>query len=322
MAGRSIAVCVGLGVLATAFGCTQRNPFYGLGAVARDGAVETAAEVGGDAAVADLGGDSADDVPQAPADTASSDGNGVDVVSVIDLPVELPLDTAASPRLVGYWRFDETSGTVAEDASRYGHHGTLEKLGARPWTTGRVGGAIDFPAGKLGQGVRVPITPVLDGLRAFTVVAWVLPRQTGPGPLWAVISRQRAADNDELFDLTISDDELIIFLPRGIDGLRTEARSDDKIEVGQWNHVAATYDGRTIRLFADGVEVANAGNVNDRLASATTPLYIGANKNAMLDSDLDDEPFEGLIDEVAIFSYALAPADIKAIRDGASVFAY
>jgi hypothetical protein len=300
MWGRATAGALAAWSFAGALACTQRNPVYGLGLPPlHDAAASEAAAGEGDAA------------PIEP----TVDGAGSDRP---DGSVNQP----SSSRVVGYWRFDETSGTTAADASRYAHHGHLEGLGAGAWTAGYRGGALNFHAGKLGQGVQVPITPTLDGLRAFTIAAWCLPRRTGPGPLWAIVSRQRSNDGDELFDLTVSDDELIVFMPKNIDGLSGQARVRDIVETDRWNHVAATYDGRTLRLFANGVEVAATPNLVDRLHSSTTPLYIGTNKNSMLNSDLDDEPFEGLLDEVVLYSVALGAADIKAIKDGASVFAY
>src|SRR3989344_4445776 len=45
--------------------------------------------------------------------------------------------------LIGYWNFDEGSGTIAEDSSGNGNTGTL--VNGSTWTTGKVGsGAVSF----------------------------------------------------------------------------------------------------------------------------------------------------------------------------------
>ena len=49
---------------------------------------------------------------------------------------------AADPDLVGYWKFDETSGTTAQDASGNGQDGTLN--GDPQWAAGMLGGALEF----------------------------------------------------------------------------------------------------------------------------------------------------------------------------------
>ncbi|MDI6450888.1 hypothetical protein [Anaerobaca lacustris] len=52
-------------------------------------------------------------------------------------------DTA---NLVGHWKLDDGSGTVAVDSSDKGHNGTL--TGGSTWVTGAVGGALQFAAGR------------------------------------------------------------------------------------------------------------------------------------------------------------------------------
>ena len=47
------------------------------------------------------------------------------------------------------------------------------------------------------------------------------------------------------------------------------------------------------------------------LPSATTPLYLGNNKNPS-----DGEPMVGRIDDVLLYSEALPPAGIKALASG------
>jgi len=50
------------------------------------------------------------------------------------------LAEAADPDLVGYWKFDETSGNIAFDSSGNGNDGTLN--GDPQWAAGQLGGAL------------------------------------------------------------------------------------------------------------------------------------------------------------------------------------
>jgi hypothetical protein len=78
------------------------------------------------------------------------------------------IGVAADPSLVGWWTFDEGSGTVAHDASGRGHDGTLR--GGPTWVIGRVDGALLFD----GKDDYVNIGSV--GISAAvdrTVMAWV-----------------------------------------------------------------------------------------------------------------------------------------------------
>ena len=61
--------------------------------------------------------------------------------------------------------------------------------------------------------------------------------------------------------------------------------------------------------------MAAENNFPNRLVSTTTPVYIGTNKNPN-----NTEPFEGVIDDVALFDRALSPGAIQMLAAGYSVF--
>ena len=81
------------------------------------------------------------------ANATQHDGNysvvvGNDFGSVESEEVVLDVNTTLLNGLVGWWKFDETSGTVAYDSSGNGNHGTLTN--GPTWTDGKIGGAINF----------------------------------------------------------------------------------------------------------------------------------------------------------------------------------
>lgn len=83
--------------------------------------------------------------------------------------------------------------------------------------------------------------------------------------------------------------------------------------MGTTVHVAGTFDGSSLRVFVNGVEdnQASSGGVTT-VPSPSHPLRIGGA------SDFGSV-WGGFIDEAAIYSRALTPAEIKAIHDaGAS----
>ena len=59
------------------------------------------------------------------------------------------------PALIGYWSFDEASGTTAVDLSENGYDGTLN--GGVTWTDGKYGGALHFDGsgGYVGTGQSI-----------------------------------------------------------------------------------------------------------------------------------------------------------------------
>ena len=70
-----------------------------------------------------------------------------------------------------------------------------------------------------------------------------------------------------------------------------------------WTHMAATYDGSTVRLFINGVQVASAA-FSGSITSSTNPLRIGGNS-------IWGEYFQGMIDEVRIYNRALSQPEIQ-----------
>jgi len=72
--------------------------------------------------------------------------------------------------LVGYWRFDEGTGLIANDLSGHNNHGEL-KLGPI-WTEGNFGTALEFDG--INDYVVIQDAPSLDiGGHYITYMAWI-----------------------------------------------------------------------------------------------------------------------------------------------------
>jgi hypothetical protein len=69
-----------------------------------------------------------------------------------------------------------------------------------------------------------------------------------------------------------------------------------------WTHVAATYDGTTLRLYINGVQVSTT-TVTGAVVATTGVLRLGGNSAW-------GEYFAGLIDEVRVYSRVLTAAEI------------
>jgi hypothetical protein len=71
-----------------------------------------------------------------------------------------------------------------------------------------------------------------------------------------------------------------------------------------WTHIAATYDGTTLRLFVNGVQTSTKA-VTGSIKTSTGALRFGGN------TSWSDEWFSGLIDEVRLYNRALTAAEIQ-----------
>jgi hypothetical protein len=99
---------------------------------------------------------------------------------IIALILVLGLSYCANAELVGWWRLDETEGTVAWDSSGNELHGKV--TGGTTWIpNGRFGGALEFDGvGTAGTNVTLPISQLLNGLTNSTFGSGFGISETGP----------------------------------------------------------------------------------------------------------------------------------------------
>jgi hypothetical protein len=74
--------------------------------------------------------------------------------------------------------------------------------------------------------------------------------------------------------------------------------------LGTWQHLAATYDGATKRVYIDGVEMANVAEPNP-LPYDNMPMKIGCDDNVP-----ESEFYNGVLDDLQIYNRALSASEI------------
>jgi hypothetical protein len=216
------------------------------------------------------------------------------------------------PNLVGAWHFEEGVGSpIAADSSYSGAVGTLTGMDpATAWIPGRKGGnalAFEPTTAAPRPSVRVALVPGLKDLRRFTVAAWIYRTGTSKPAQMSAFSQQRTTDNDEIFNLCIVNDDAVVYLPNPGGGLPHEARINQSLAFEVWIHLAATFDGATIRLYRNGVLAASTPYAYT-LPSSTNPFVIGSNVNTN-----SEQPFVGYLDDVMVYDGALSDAAVAAL---------
>jgi len=85
--------------------------------------------------------------------------------------------------------------------------------------------------------------------------------------------------------------------------------------LGTWIHLAIVQDGVSPQLYVDGVAVAQTFTVpdNDQKWLNDMGSFDSINIGRLFTSDLDQNYFDGLVDEVSYFSSALSSTDIETI---------
>ncbi|WP_084285447.1 LamG-like jellyroll fold domain-containing protein [Solirubrobacter soli] len=207
-----------------------------------------------------------------------------------------PTMASAATNPVASYGFEETSGSTATDSSGNGNTGTI--TGATRVTTGKFGKALSFDG--TSDWVRVLDSNSLDLTAGMTIEAWVNPMSAGA--YRTVVMKQRPGDLAwALYGSGPSTPSAQLTAGAG-DYKRADGSS--VLPQGTWSHLAATYDGATLRLYINGVLTASSA-YSGSLNVSTGDLYIGGN-------NVWSEWFDGTIDEVRIYDRALAATEIQA----------
>ncbi len=90
----------------------------------------------------------------------------------------------------------------------------------------------------------------------------------------------------------------------------TLVASSGDISTGQWHHAAMTYDGSTVRLYLDGVEVGSTPLSGTIDVDPTVDVFIGSQPTGA-----GSRFFDGLIDDVRIVQRALSAAEVAALAN-------
>lgn len=197
---------------------------------------------------------------------------------------------------VAYWRLGESGGNVAVDSTGNGDNGTYTgalTLGAPGAPVSDTNTCVQFNGGY----VNVPESSLLRP-SALTVEAWV---KAATFPDWATVLTKTSSstwgDGYGLAHYTGSRD--INFFVNSY----TTGQVSGILTAGVWNYLVGTYDGTTLKLYINGILVASRP-YSQPIVHSSMPLRIG--------SAFPSFPWQGLIDEVAIYDKALPPETIQA----------
>ncbi|MEM6780484.1 MAG: LamG-like jellyroll fold domain-containing protein [Pseudomonadota bacterium] len=223
---------------------------------------------------------------------------------------------------LAHWTFDETSGTVASDISGNGYDGTMQN-GMDASTASEIGineGALRFTSA---SNHYIDTGLDLSGYESFTISMWVRIEGTGEQ---VFVSQGDSSGNGggAQYEFTLaygnlvgSGDERIQFHmeQNGGGGNNTQdlVPQQNFADLNNWRHFTITVsdlDGATPigSLYFDGELI------NTDTAAAAVPrgawnsnLYIGTAPNGTSGS------FEGLIDDVRVYGYALNDEEVAAV---------
>lgn len=207
---------------------------------------------------------------------------------------------AATATAAGYWKLDETSGTVAADSSGSGRPLTASGC---TWGTGWVGGSLVAN----GACTAASAGPVVRTDQSFTVAAWV--SYSGGSTNATILSQDGVTNSGFYLQYLAAENHWAFTLPNSDSSFETlvTARSSQPASANVWTHVAGVYDAsaQQLRLYVDGVLVAIASHSGAWHADG--PMRIGRGKwhggnTDWWRGDVDDaRAFQGALTDDQIF---------------------
>lgn len=219
--------------------------------------------------------------------------------------------------LVGYWSFNEGTGTVATDFSGNGNHGTFSGISDPPsatsgWTNGKRSRAIQFDNSD--DTVEAVHSTSLNVSSTMTVAFWIKRNTTAETNAW--FSKSSTAADSGWFLEGNADGGFFFSDSAG----GTEATAvQQHLRANEWAHVAITYNSGASQanrfiFYVNGAAIADTdGNVVAAgLTTTSESVRIGKFWSG-------GEPCNCTMDEVRMYNRALTATEIASLARAGAV---
>jgi len=210
--------------------------------------------------------------------------------------------------LVGYWSFDEGTGTIAYDLSGYGNNGVLYNFNwtaVSGWTTGKIGGALSFDG--VDDWVNILNTSSLQITSDLTILFWMKPTNISKGrqnPLG------KAYGGEYMFTLETNGN--MSFYHGSCGGNCSPYGYNYNAPYGMSNNnfyfagIRRKISTQRMDHFKDGVKIPDGSYYWVNPSISTRNLQIGLEYAGF---------YQGLIDEIRIYNRALLDSEIKSLYE-------
>ncbi len=204
------------------------------------------------------------------------------------------VEADVSNGLVGYWPFDEGTGSTAYDFSGYGNTGGIVNP---TWVTGKIGGALYFNG--LNHYVGVTDSINLNISSTITLSCWVKLASFAGASIQGILSKDNPGIGEGYGLYSFNSD-----IGSSVRIGSTWVNLYSTVSLDTWYFFAVTYDGVTLKCYINGVVVAST-SISGSISLNNDPLYIGTFYSPSVDNF-----FNGTIDDARVYSRALTQSDI------------
>ncbi len=222
--------------------------------------------------------------------------------------LSLNISTAQSDAtgLLSHWTLDENDGLVAND-SIGNNSGTLINSPIWSPTLGQLGGALEFD----GIDDRVDLGVMDIPGSEMSISFWFKADDFDVSDARFISKATGTSGNHHYWMVGVSKKSKLSFRLK-TNGITTTLTSKiASISPGQWHHVTATYDGNKMKIYCDGKLIDSTAKTGQIDINNSVPVAIGNQPN-----NAGSKPFDGLIDDVRIYTSALRINQIQALIDG------
>lgn len=195
--------------------------------------------------------------------------------------------------LVGYWKFDETSGTTAIDSSGNGKDGTIQSDPVR--TTGKIGNALLCNGNDY-----IDLPNDLGYTTAVSAFAWFKMNGTPPGNYHIIFGGQQ-------LEISINTSG---YLRTGVyTNTRFVSNHGSGLLDGQWHFVGFTFDGTTKTSYIDGFAVGTQQITSGTLTASFADRRIGRYGSSTT------YYLNGTLDELRIYNRAISSDEVTTLYE-------
>ena len=215
---------------------------------------------------------------------------------------------------VAYFRMGPThDATLLRERAHQRNGNIILGRSSTPWGPGKMGVALRLGGAEAGTYAVMPNFPKATN-NQLSVCAWVFAERR---PRWASIAKNWAKDvgtnygGQFHFGLRQDQGDLEVHVHDAA-GEEVWVREKTPLPLNQWQFVAFTLDGATLRLYRNGCEVGSAP-CPGLSTFAPSALGIGVKLERTGSQPERHTPgfWHGLIDELAVFPHALTPSQIQ-----------
>ena len=231
-----------------------------------------------------------------------------DNVGLYETPMNLFQCTPPPSGMVSWWGGDNNALDMVG-----GNHGTL--MGGATYASGMVGEAFSFDG--VNDYVEIPHSASLNLTSGLTLDTWFKANTAGDGTLFSK-SDSNGSESVTSYALAINPDGSFNMVLYGTYPADNWVTAPGLFTIGQWYHVALTWDGTygpvdNVKLYLNGALVESRTKSSAPLHVTTQSLTLGSMKPPEQYRRLD-----GLMDEPEIFNRALSADEIAAIYNAGS----